>query len=628
MHSASAYSRIFAMALAVGFLFVFTNVVSALPCWALFIVVALLAWPIWRYRVDYLLFRRRLVLAGLAPPEGRVRTWLWKGNITKGMQVVISLVLAWILLVLIFQLSLEHRYVLAADAVFLGLVAGVATRWLTGEIKPEHRGIIARRWLLFLVNGIMLSGAIMALDFSVVGAPDTRHLEWHQVAEQAFARSSTGASCLLWGTSAGVMAVIEALSWHGSELVIPNLPDVTARVIAWTFFLLRAATVAWLFTSLLLGVSVLLERRKATPDGHTPESTVSRVFFLTIIILALPYFYAASRLSEVDYSVLEKGVSNMARIIDPCKPDKASRERLVTRLDTEVDQRRGRAVRDIDRGVDAGMDAIFSDVQQGVDGYLDWYFTVIGEYQRLAVAFTEDATAVMRRKVEEYLFAQADFDRRLEHLDRVVEQKADERFADLVPHIQAELDNPPCGTGAIDVTPLMDLDHDKLRASTAATTGVGAGVVASKVLAKKTTAAVVGKVAAKKSVQAGTTVASKALAKKGASSLLAAGTGTTMCAPTGPVAILCGVTAGLVTWFTVDKALVELDEAFNRDEMREEILKAIADQKVALGTELKDRHFARVDQIAARLNTAVQNVFVPARDGVGYSPRMPGDAIE
>ena len=164
--------------------------------------------------------------------------------------------------------------------------------------------------------------------------------------------------------------------------------------------------------------------------------------------------------------------------------------------------------------------------------------------------------------------------------------------------------------------PLTELDRDALRASAAATGGVGTGIVVSKALAKKTAATVAGKLAAKKSFQTGAALASKTLAKKGASSLLSAGIGTALCAPSGPVAILCGVTAGLVTWLSVDKALVELDEALNREDMRADLLEVLAEQKTALGEQLKQKHYAAVDAMAARVNDAVQRTFVPYDDGV------------
>ena len=421
---------------------------------------------------------------------------------------------------------------------------------------------------------------------------------------------------MLWGLGAGAVAAGEALSWHLSELVIPNLPDWGAKIIAWFFFLVRSAAVAWLYTGLLLGIGVLLDKREERRAGRAAESTVSRSFLLTIIMLALPFLYASIKLGAVDPAVFTQGVGRMANAINPCKPDEAGRARLVVKLDKEVANRRQDLVIDVDATVDQGLDRIFADVEAGVDDYLDWYFTVFGEYERLFAVVTSDVVAAMSDKLEEHLFAHSDFESRLDTLDSGVEHEITGRFAHTVSGLDAELDAAPCEIGGLDLAPLMRLDDDELRASAAATGGVGAGIAASKALAKKTAGAVVGKVAAKKSLQSGAALASKTLAKKGASAALSAGAGITVCAPTGPLAILCGVTAGVVTWLSVDKALIEIDEALNREEMRMDILKVLEEQQAELGAQLKQKYYLRIDSLAALISDTVQRTFIPSRDGM------------
>jgi hypothetical protein len=609
--------RTLGIVLTAAVLLFFTRVVTPSACWVVFILVSLISFPIWQYRTEYLLFRRRSVLSGVARPESRIRIFLWKGGVTKVTQVAVAMALAWTLLVLVSQLSEKHWYVLALDGIFLSLIVGPATRILKGDIKERHLGVITRRWPLFLINGIVLTGAIMMLDFFSVGADDTRRMAWNQVAEQAFTEINGASGCVLWGMSAGAVAAVEALSWHLSELVIPNLPDLSAKVIAWLVFLLRAATVAWLYTALLLGINALLNKREGRREAHAAGNIFSRSFFLTIIILALPFFYAAIKLSSVDPAVIEEGVSRMADSVNPCKPDEASRARLVMRLDKAVAIERRDLIVDVDSSIDQGLDGIFADVEANVDDYLDWYFTVIGEYQRLGAVFTSDVAAAMSERLEEYLFVHSDFEIRLEMLDSQIDHLTTEQFANTVPYLNAELDNAPCDIGRIDLTPLIQLDSDKLRASAAATSGVGAGIVASKALAKKTAAVIVGKVAAKKSIQSGAALATKTLAKKGASVALSAGAGATLCSPAGPMAILCGVTAGVVTWFSVDKALIEIDEALNREEMRTDILKVLEEQRVELGSQLKQKHYLRIDSLAVLLNDRIQRTFTPYKDGMG-----------
>lgn len=602
--------------LAVVVLFFASRVVRPAPCWGLFLLLSLICWPIWQYRTEYLLFRRRLVLEGVMQASSRVRRLLWGGNVTRVVQVVVSLCLAWLLLTLVSRLSMPHWLVLAADGVFLALIYVPVTRGFTGTINTRHLGAVVRRWPLFLLNGVVLTAAFMLLDFAVVGAPDTRQLSWNVLAEQTYASHYSTAGCVLWGVSAGAAATVEALAWHGSQLVIPNLPDMGARIIAWSFFLLRGAAVAWLVTALLLGVSTVMEKRALVRRGYTSASTLSIAFFTTIIILALPFFYAAVKLNELDPSTFDSGAEDTAVSIDPCTQDATQRARLRTRLDDKVALARSQTMQTADEAVEARLDVLFADIEQGVDHYLDWYFTVLGEYQRLAAVFTADVAQTMREQLEQHLFADVDIDAQLDALDRELEQLTTVRFARLAPQLRHELANAPCDVGTLTLQSLSELDHDTLRASLAASSGVGAGIVASKMLASKTTAAVVGKVAAKKTFQTGASLATKTLAKKGSSTLLSAGAGTALCAPTGPAAILCGVTAGLITWFSVDKALVELDEVLNREEMRAEILAVLDEQKALLGEQLKQKHTARIDRMSRHVNAVVQKTFVPASDGM------------
>ena len=593
-----------------------TSLVSTLPCWGAFILAGLLAWPIWLHRTEYRLFHRRLVVAGVMQPGSRLRPMLWKGTLIKTVQTLVALLLAWLLLTLVSRMSAMHGYALVLDALLLALIIQPVTRSLSGPVASRHRSTVARHWPLILINTAILTAIIVWLDFAIVGTTDTRQLAWHQVAVQAFSEVNDAAGCILWGISGGVLAAIEALSWHLSMLVIPGLPDMTAQLAGWAFFLLRGATVAYLFTTLLLGIDILIERQRQRTGDAATGNTFSRTFLLTILLLAAPFYYAAVKLGELDPASLESGVEDTAQLFNPCIPSPAIRTGLQTQLDASIETTRVQASQEADIAVTQGLDRIFTDIRAGVDGYLDWYFTVRGEYQRLATAFAADTAAAMRQQLQQQLFADSDFEKQLRLLNRHIVQQSASRFADLHPVLADRVAAAPCETGPINLAPFQELDRDRFKASIAATSGIGAGIMTSKALASKTVAAVAGKVAAKASLKGGAALASKTLATKGASSLLSAGVGTTLCAPGGPIAILCGITAGTATWLTVDKILVEVDESLNREDMRTGILQVLADQQAILAGQLTQQHHARIDDMAARLDAIAQRSFVPYTDGI------------
>ena len=89
------------------------------------------------------------------------------------------------------------------------------------------------------------------------------------------------------------------------------------------------------------------------------------------------------------------------------------------------------------------------------------------------------------------------------------------------------------------------------------------------------------------------------------------------CAPGGPWALLCSIAAGATAWVTVDETMIVIDELRFRDEMREELLAALREQKAELATEMKTAHAAYVDAMARELAVSVAGVFLPAREGRG-----------
>lgn len=588
-----------------------------MPCWGVFLMLALASWPFWWQRVEYFLFRRQLVLEGAMQPGSRVRKVFWKGSLMRVVQVLAALVLAALLLAFLSRLGVYHWLMLAIDVPVIVLIHELANRRLAGTVRGEYCGIVARRWPVLLVNGLLLTLAFMLTDFYLAGVVDTRSFSWQELARLSFSGSVDVSTCLPWGVVSGAVATLEMLAWHGSQLIIPGLPDLNMQYIAWGAFLLRAATVAWLYTALLLGMIGLLERRAAGRPAGTAGNTVSLVFLTTILFLAV-IFYAAS----LGLVRLLEDMQAPVEILDPatandCRPDPVARAQLIAQLDDEVAATRGETIELVSSQAGKSVDALFADVGQGVDSYLDWYFTVLGEYQRLAAVFSADVAGTMSEQLSSHLFANSNFDQRLAELDDQLAGMATDRFVALTPQLSDSIARADCMPDDLASLPPSTLNYDALRASVAAGSGVGMGLVTSKLLASKTTSAVVGKVAAKKSFQTGAAVVSKTLAKKGSSTLLSTGVGTAICAPTGPVAILCGVTAGLVTWFSVDKALVELDEAMNREEMRADILAVLDEQRQILTGQLVDRHVIRIDRMAEHVDQTIDRIFIPASDGLG-----------
>jgi hypothetical protein len=624
---AGALARLAVQGTAAGALFVFALGLTLVQCWGLFVLAALIAWPLWVDRNERLLFERRILLDQLARPGSPIRRWLWSGRLTRVLSVPLSLALGLLLLLLAARLDGLHWAVLAADCLILSLLVGPVLRALSGQVQDRRLGPVARRWPLLALNLTLLGLALFALDFFLIGISDTRALPWHSVAEDAFRREGLGAVCAPIGWALGTVAAAESLTRHAALLVIPGLPERALKVAAWGLVLLHAGALAYLFTRLQLGALALAERRAAP---QSPEGTFTQAFVYTILALAIPYLYASSRIAQLDPERLAAQARQAVGRLDPCRADPSVQAALRAQLSADLDGARQSAQASADRRIDAELDGAFAALGPGVDAYLDWYFTVLGEYERLAALAAGNVVALMGEELERHLFADTGFAERLGSAAEVIQADAERQLLDAAGRLGStaatRIAQTPCALGGVDLAalggqalglgPLGEPGRDGLRAGTAAGTGAAAGVLAAKLLAKKTGTALAAKVAAKKGFQGAAALAGKAAAKKGGSALLSAAGGAALCSPGGPVAALCGIAAGAAAWLAVDKAMVEIDELNLREEMRAEILKALAEQQAELAAALKTAQSLAIDARAAAIQEGMERAFVPARDGI------------
>ena len=617
----------FAQLLGVGLLLAFALIVDRVPCWGLFPVAALIAWPLWTYGVEVALFERRMRLEHLTRADSDLRRWLWAGTFTRVFQVLVALTLALLLLALVARLPAEHWAVLTLDVLFLSLLVEPVQRRLRGQVQEQRLGIVARRWPLLGLNLALLTLSLGALDFFLTGMPDTRALPWHQVAEEAFRAEGLEAHCSPLGWMLGSLAAAEALAHHTAQIGIPQLPGPFLKVATWGLILLHSGALAYLFTRMQLGIIALLERR-LPPRGA--ESTFSRAFIYTILALAVPFIYASTRLSQIDPAELAERARSAVGWTDPCLPDAAARQTLLATLNDDLRRARLGARERADRRIDAELDTLFAQVEPGVDAYLDWYFSLLGEYERLAALATGGFVELMSEELDRHLFRDTGFAVQLETLDEAIQSDSARALAASAGHLRHRVEDyaaeAPCalsrldlgslGAAALQGSVLADFDRDTTRAATALGGGAIAGAAAAKALAKETGAAVAAKLATKKGFQTAAGLAGKVAAKKGGSILLSAAGAAALCAPGGPAAAICGIVAGAAAWLAVDKALVEIDEVRLRDQMRADILDVLEDQRSALALALKTRHGAIVDAGAARIQAGLDRVFIPARDGL------------
>ncbi len=72
----------------------------------------------------------------------------------------------------------------------------------------------------------------------------------------------------------------------------------------------------------------------------------------------------------------------------------------------------------------------------------------------------------------------------------------------------------------------------------------------------------------------------------------------------------------MATWLGIDKLAIEIDEAFNREEMHAEMLGAVEEEKVKLKATLYEQQSTLINSLSTVVESRLDDIFIPARDGL------------
>ena len=100
-------------------------------------------------------------------------------------------------------------------------------------------------------------------------------------------------------------------------------------------------------------------------------------------------------------------------------------------------------------------------------------------------------------------------------------------------------------------------------------------------------------------------------AAKASSFIGASVTGLSICAPSGPWALVCGVVTGTASWVGVDAAMTEVDQAFNEDDFQKSVEMMIDAQKNTLKKLMKDSYKEWIETIFRELKKDADSLKSP-----------------
>lgn len=234
------------------------------------------------------------------------------------------------------------------------------------------------------------------------------------------------------------------------------------------------------------------------------------------------------------------------------------------------------------------IDRAFDQLETKVDDYLDWYYSLVGEYTRIAKLLVGELEVYMIEKLEKALMQEDTFRELQIALDNLLSthQEAEQTYQETVHMIMQANRIDPANTPIQVVQQLSSKDalaspiaQDVISLQYRVGGGALAGVITAAVTGK-----IIGKLAGKNILKLAANALIKIIISKTAGAAAGAGAGAATGAVIGSIvpgpgtvlgATLGGIMGGIGTGVAVDKMLIELEEAINREKFKGEILSVI-----------------------------------------------------
>ncbi len=551
---------------------------------AVLIIAGVIAIPIAAYRIEYRLFARRAVLSSGCREGTLAQRWLWRGSLAKIASYLTALVISGLILVTLSAFDNWEWLLMFTAAGALTLLEAMTLPFARDQAREAflpvfHRGLI--KWPIICL--VTLASALVAFnsDYPRYPAQDVVPL-----AQQAFDVQLNRFTSPLLGYSRALLAASDTVVMYLAQQHVPRVEDRAAQWAFWLYFSVKSAVAAGLVVYLLLGLLTLLSTRERRGWRLLGRTVFEKYFTLTLVVLIAVYLYAASiRLAPPDPSGQQAAAD--------CEQARRALQDFTEERRRELTTQEQALRTSVNSDIEQNLARIFAGAEAGVDRYLDWYFSVVGEYQRLAATllgrFGQDAPDKLDTLVLDDINAGLGaLNLKLE--DRIVagiNQAA--RFGDLaLPQWPGASDCLP----AFSFTPPVFEDNPVFvgQPQAVVTGGAIAALTAKKVMAK-----------------ASAKGAGKVAGKYGASFA----TGLTAATFCGPLAAVCGVGAAGLAWVAVDAGIVTADEMLNREEMRRDILANLDEQQNLIRNRMIDVYSAA---IAARYDR-IEDSFRISEDG-------------
>lgn len=555
------------------------------------------------------LFKRACFARCYLQPKTWLTTWLqrrwWPLFISGVFAIIYSLASVFF----IIELGAVAFIIFALNLLVLAGLFNFFTRLANQQVAPAAQAIFVKNASLLVASGL---GVAALTGYLLISQPPS-YLQPTFSATLAAANNSYVSNCVVVDALLSLKTSLNAATWFAMHQLSQLVSAKYLKLPLWLGFLLLNAlaligvnrlmleVLHWV-NSQLVSTKKLAAKNSATKGiGYYFDLTftlliVSFVSVLGVIFLAQtqqlpqhfshqlaqprPAIFSQQQLSRIETSLLFKHNLN--------KP--AATQELLANLQAAQNQ--------LDSFIHQEINQLFTTAKTvNLEKYLDFHYSVKGEYLELFY-LAADKTNLSEDKLSQVINAQLLGENFNEHLAASLAAIEITASGLLNNHLNLMLD---LASSDLDTSLNSQLLADfktEVAAQVTSNLGLAKGTFLSGALAVKLSKKMATKLGSKLATKAGVKTTGK-LASAGA----AAGGGGLAGLACGPGAPVCsfvlGTGSALIAWFGADAVIISLDEKYNRQAFKQEILTLLEEAQTDLTTEL--------NQLAANLEAAAKD---------------------
>jgi hypothetical protein len=576
----------------------------------LLVVILLLGWLAYHYFAPLQFITRHALLSHVTADDSVMRRLLWNSFLLKFKLALSALVVALLVLSLTSELPLIEWLVLLVSVPVFVVFVGLAQRMAGSESSERYHFPFSLRiahWMTLLVITLVL----VAVRLFMSDVADTRQLSLQDVLTQAFDSRVADAAIREVGWLLGVNAAINDASWHLMQTTSGAVDSpVAVKLVAWSVFLLFNAIKIGMVWIVLGGVVLLVAEHAGSKKSILGGSAFSRSFSVSMLIL-FAFYLLLTQINVGRYLPGNNELSSLPwQMADPCEAGAAIEQSLLQQQSRQaLSSQQTELLQRFQGHIDQQLDSVFQHAEPGIERFLDWNFSLRGQYAQLMYM---GASAVGEGTFSDYVAGKMDehVGDHLAPLLMSMDEALRNDFRVEVQHLYAQqaamLDSLAGSANCLDLSaPGLSLNDYMSKSPVGA--GSGAGILAARA-SMRVGSRVVGRTASRRVVSS----AFARLTGRAASSAAAGSTGV-LC---GPFVWICAPALAAGAWVMTDLAINEIDQAMNREDMRQDMLAVLADERQQLRQQLTDHYAATLTRVAGEIERYQDQRFNILRDGV------------